>query len=290
MNKTLRFYILTIVIASVSVCVCRGDILDGYITGFMEKADSTKVKSPASTEVPQVQSNQSSERSVDSQAVPKSKDAEDSQLNKSKKLRKQLKDSSIMVLSGRGGSDVNVQLKSVLEQLKSLRFSGEGETVEPEPEIEPDVEPVFTTSAVVEEQPVVEKIDDREKTKKSQSQENDLPEVVLPDDISGVVDSFQLAESLFRIDDKVNALKYYRKAFELCLPLNSMPNPKRGWVLFQIGNSLYGKDTMAAIKIYEQLILEHPSSDWTNCARTKLQVLKWQLTDKPAVYTMSETK
>ncbi len=285
MNKTLRFYIVITVFALVTAYACGEDILDNYITGFIAKSDNAKVKLPVSVDDSQIQTSSSSEKTADSQEALKPEDTGNSQLNKSKELRQKLKDSSIKPLPGAGGPNINTQLQDVLSQLKSLSFSEMDEAVEPEPKAQ-----LQTETVIAKVQSNANKVDGNEKPKSQSSGQSDQPRVVLPDDTSGVVDSFELAESLFHIEDKVNALKYYRKAYELSLPADTGPNSKRAWILFQIGNSLYGNDSIEAIKIYEQLILEHPSSDWTNCARTKLQVLKWLLAEKPMALTMSEAK
>ncbi len=305
MIKTLRFYIVITFFASLSAYSCGGDILDGYITGFIAKSDSVKSKSPASVDnsevvakpqivtkaqvvaKPQIVSSSPSEKKVESNDPVKTEVVTKPHLNKSKVLREELKDSSLMSLPRVVDYNVDFQLKGVLSQLKSLRFAEMGEVAEPELMLEPEAE---AKTVVAKDQPNATEADDAENPKSQSPAQKAKPFVVLPEDTSGVIDSFQLAESLFRIGDKINALKFYRKAFKLSLPVDSGPNPKRAWILFQIGNSLYSNDGLAAIKIYEQLVLEHPNSEWTNCAKTKTQVLKWLQVEKPMALTMSEVK
>lgn len=304
MNKTQKIYIVLTVFVMLSSYTASGDILDSYIGKLMAKSDFGEDKLLALLDKSKSKVKPSSEKNDNNKAQPtkvtgssqavKVKDASGQKqasdiekagsatLDKTRQLREKLKNSSITSLSGVGSSSIDSQLKDVLLQLKSLSFSEESKTTQQE------------TVPLVEAKKDVIKSDlkaDSVKTVESVSLSKEKqPRVVLPENTSDIVDMFELAESLFHIGDKVKALKYYRKAFETSLPVTKNANPKRAWILFQIGNCLYNVDNLEAIKIYDQLIVEHPGSDWTNCARTKKQVLKWLLVEKPMTLIMTEVK
>jgi len=304
MNKMQKIYILAMVLFTVSSYTVAGDILDKYIGQLIAKSDSGGDKQSKLLDDLKSQAKPLSEKIDDKKTQPdkvtdskKGANAEDASgkkresdiektsvatLDITRQLREKLKESSISPLSDVGSSSIDEQLKEVLLQLKSLSFSGEDKTTEQE--VEP---PTESEDVVVEADPKAESVGTIESVSLPNESE---PKVALPENDSEIVDMFELAESLFRIGDKDNALKYYRKALDRSLPLGKSANPRRAWILFQIGNCLYNVDKVAAIKIYEQLILEHPSADWTNCARTKKQVLKWLLVEKPMTLTMSKVK
>lgn len=303
MNKMQKIHIVATVLFTVSSYTVAGDILDKYIGQLIAKSDSVDKESKLLDDL-KSQAHPSSEKSDDKKAQPekvadskKAADAKDVSGNKeesdiektsaatldiTKQLREKLMESSIRPLPEGGSSSIDEQLKEVLSQLKSLGFSEEDKTTEQE--VEPTAE---IKDVVVEVDP---KVDSAETIEIVSTPNVSVPNVSLPENDSEIVDMFELAESLFRIGDKDNALKYYRKALERSLPLGKSANPRRAWILFQIGNCLYNVDKVAAIKIYEQLILEHPSSDWTNCARTKKQILKWLMVEKPMTLTMGKVK
>lgn len=303
MNKMQKIYILAMILFTVSSYTVAEDILDKYIGQLIAKSDSVDKESKLLDDL-KSQANPSSEKSDDKNAQPdkvadskQATNAEDASgkkqesdiekkraatLDITKQLREKLKESSSSPLPDGGSSSIDEQLKEVLSQLKSLGFSEDAATTEQEVEQPAEIEDV-----VVEAEP---NADSAETIEFVSTPNESVPSVSLPENDSEIVDMFELAESLFRIGDKDNALKYYRKALDRSLPLGKSANPKRAWILFQIGNCLYNVDKIAAIKIYEQLIVEHPSSDWTNCARTKKQVLKWLLVEKPMTLTMSKVK
>ena len=323
MIKTRKIYIVLFIFVSLSSYAISADVLDAYIGKFMAKSGSMDDKLLELLGDPMGQARPSSKKNNDkiavsgktgnkavssdkvtNKAAPSNKTSDSvvpgkitdaiekkrvpiiekrssDALDKTKRLRKKLNDSSFMTLPAKGSSSMNSQLQDVLLQLKSLKFDDETEAVEQEVEL-----------VKVDESEVNQtKIDSNssETTDVAIASEK-ITVVNLPEDASGIVDVFELAESLFQVGDKVNALKYYRKSLALSLPVGEKANPKRAWILFQIGNCLYNDDTVEAIKIYEQLILEHPSSDWTNCARTKKQVLKWLMVEKPLTLTQTGTK
>jgi hypothetical protein len=309
MNKNRRICIVLLIFVSLSSYAVSADVLDAYIGKFMAKSGSMDDKLLGLLGDPSRQSKSSSGRTdkkggsstksdtsdnsiknVDmsdkTTDASKKKDApiiektSSAALDKTKNLRKRLNDSSIMTLPAKGSSSINSQLQDVLRQLKSLKFGDETETVE-------EVELVQ-----VAESEINQAIADSNSSEATDivPPPQKIMTVKLPQDASQIIDVFELAESLFHVGDKVNALKYYRKSLATSLPVGKKANPKRAWVLFQIGNCLYNEDSVEAIKIYEQLILEHPSSDWTNCARTKKQVLKWLVVEKPMTLTTGGSK
>jgi tetratricopeptide (TPR) repeat protein len=286
-------FVVLIVLVSASGSLLAKDILDGYINNFIAKSDDKddkllglladthgKINAPSK----QVEKSKATSSLFDEDLQQQSVKPDEAikKLNESRILRQKTKELSIDHLESNGDSDINNQLQGLLSQLKSLSFPEPQELNGPEPKLELEAEPV-----VVEEDIEVEK---EIKTITVLERQVVLSEVRLPVDQSRVVDTFEVAESLFHIGDKTNALLYYRKSFSKSLPMGNKTNPKRAWVLFQIGNCLYNADHQEAMKAYEQLITEHPSSDWTNCARTKLQVLTWLADEKPMALTMNEVK
>lgn len=330
MNKNRKIYIVLMIFVSLSSCIFAGDILDSYINELLAKSDTGKDELLAVLDESRDKDNKSPENSENKKAVAvkkagssevvkadqapvdkktvkadnavttdvvktedtaadkkaaEKKNSGSAILDKSKQLRDKLKESSISALSEGSNSSINSQLQDVLAQLQSLRFSKESKTDEQDSQVslkpqEPAVNPQVKSDTAEKE----------ENLENESLSEQKQPLVALPDDSSDIVDVFELAESLFHIGDKANALKYYRKALDVTLPLGKTANPKRAWILFQIGNCLYGVDGLEAIKIFEQLIQEHPNSDWTNCARTKKQVLKWLMVEKPSTLTAGQVK
>lgn len=310
MNKTIKIYIVIAACSLANSYGLAGDLLDDFIGEFIVKADFGNDKMSGLIDVKQGKAEESnvkaqqeatadkkiSENTQDLtfksndtvQQEVKSEIVNDAKTNKTKVLLKELKDSSIMSFRQNGPSAINDQLENVMAQLKSLRFSNlpESENIDSEIDIKVPSEAVIAKMQL-EGDPnngSTEKIENQKPLQNAQLI------VIIPEGAEGVVDSFELAESLFYIEDKVAALKFYRRALGVSLPTGTKENPRRAWIIFQIGNCLYNENGLEAIKSYEQLITEHPSSDWTNCARTKMQVLKWLVAEKPMALTMSEVK
>ena len=206
-------------------------------------------------------------------------EAESENINESRVLRKELKDSALSMPEYVEESQIDKQLKQVLKRLGSLKLAPSGAGSQQEPVEEP-----VSLSDVAEPAEPVSEPNDMKAADSSidEADEGDGVNIKLPENIVNVVDTFGLAESLFKTGDKARALVYYRKALERTVPDSKGHNPKRAWILFQVGNCLYNIDKDEALKAYEQLITEHASSEWTNCARTKAQILKWITENKPA--------
>ncbi|MCF7956036.1 MAG: tetratricopeptide repeat protein [Phycisphaerae bacterium] len=302
MNKMQKIYIVAIGLFTLSSYTVAGDILDSYIGQLIAKSDSGDKESKLLDSL-KSEAKPLSEKSDDKKAQPvkvaDSKTGANSEstvkeqktdiektsaetLDITKQLREKLQESSNSPLPDVDSSKIDEQLRDVLSQLKSLGFSEEDKTKDKKVEVQAESEVV-----AAETEPKAESVETIESVPSPNESE---PNVTLPENDAEIIDMYELAESLFRIGDKENALKYYRKALDKSLPAGKSANPKRAWILFQIGNCLYNVDKVEAIKVYEQLILEHPSSDWTNCARTKKQILKWLLDEKPMTLTMSKVK
>ena len=315
MTRNQKTYIVIVIFTLFSSYAISGDILDGYISRIMAKSNAGEDKLLKILDESKSRTGSSSKKgdnkvaepvndgvSVDDEPVKAASSmdgvkAEDSSsrkqatdiekasfatLNKTRNLREKLKDSSIKSLPDGGSSKINSKLQDVLAQLRSLSLPEEGIAENQDTNPLPKPKEVVTKPEIKSE--VAETVESVSLPEEKQ------PAVLLPEDTSEIVNMFELAESLFHIGDKANALKYYRKALEKSFPVGKDLNPKRAWILFQIGNCLYNVDNLEAVKIFEQLLLEHPNSDWANCARTKKQVLKWLIVEKPMTHTMTEVK
>ena len=288
MNKPLKYYILFIVFTFAAMTAFSGDdgdILNQYIGEFFAKADA------ADDQLLSLLSGDSSQPvSIESEKdEPGSITAEPNELAEdrhavSQKLRKELRDSALVTLPAVPRSDIDTQLREVINQLKSLQLADKTKN---ETEVISSTGPAEEPETVIINRSAVESNENKTVTPSLVQQVAQSGTVFIDANLASIVDVFALAESLFHAGDKTNALIYYRKALEKCTLIESMQNPQRAWVLFQIGNCLYDADRDAAIKTYQQLISEHASSDWTNCARTKLEVLKWLVTEKPFTLTGS---
>ena len=169
------------------------------------------------------------------------------------------------------------ELQEIIEQINSIEFKPGEKKVDPviiiEPTVFPESDEISTdiedTSAT--SQPIQKQETDkillrlRELSKKPEKQQNPL----------------KLAEILFLGDYLNEAAIFYQEA----LKQTGTDDPKsiqdRAWILFQIGNCLKTEEPKTAMKMYRQLITEHPDSPWTNLAKTQDKLTDWYQTDKP---------
>ncbi|HIJ67084.1 MAG TPA: tetratricopeptide repeat protein [Planctomycetes bacterium] len=94
-----------------------------------------------------------------------------------------------------------------------------------------------------------------------------------------VLDPLATAEALFQSGNLKDAAKFYRLALERIA--DKTEHPDRPWAMFQAANCLRHQQPTEAYKLYQQLINEYPSSDWTAAAYSHQQVIKWYQQDKP---------
>jgi tetratricopeptide (TPR) repeat protein len=92
---------------------------------------------------------------------------------------------------------------------------------------------------------------------------------------------FELAEILFNSHCLREAAKCYQESLKRMTTNETNQLADKAWVLFQIGNCLRNIDRPAAMKMYQQLIVEYPNSPWTNLAKARSKLIDWYQQDKP---------
>ena len=180
-------------------------------------------------------------------------------------------------------SESQKELRQIIRQINSVEFETQYQTSEPLIVLEPvqKAEPNAISSDT--ETPKQQKpnkiksqlldgqiIDQTLQTFKNLSQH--------PDQLHN---PFELAEILFNSHCFREAAKCYQEALNRMTTNQTDQRANKAWVLFQIGNCLQDIDRPAAIKMYKQLIEEHPNSPWTDLAKARSKLIDWYQQDKP---------
>ncbi|MCF7972281.1 MAG: tetratricopeptide repeat protein [Phycisphaerae bacterium] len=96
-----------------------------------------------------------------------------------------------------------------------------------------------------------------------------------------VLDPEALAEILFHSKTYPQAALYYEETLNRLNRKTMAPSEDKAWLLFQIGNCLQQSDPDKTMRMYKQLISEHPHSLWAELARVKGQCITWEIREKP---------
>jgi tetratricopeptide (TPR) repeat protein len=190
------------------------------------------------------------------------------------------------------------ELRRIIEQIRSVEFDPQSETVESVVSTEPALaaKPLETLpdSERQATQSKGHRPDGFSNAKKDMQSTGPLPYrtitdqtlQMLEDDIAKhpekLSNPFELAEVLFISGHPKPALACYRQALQRKEPDDARSAQDRAWILFQIANCLRDVDRPSATKTYRQLIAEYPDSPWTELAKAQDKLVDWLEKDKPA--------
>ena len=175
------------------------------------------------------------------------------------------------------------ELKQIIEQIRSVEFKPQKQVpkavvvTEPAPAIEPNE--TLADTAVRKE---LEKKEPEHKlpygliTGQTLQMLRNLSQH--PDKLDN---PFELGEVLFLSGNPREAAVFYRQALNRISPDDVTSARDRAWILFQMGNSLWGDDPPEAAKMYGQLITEYPDSPWVDLAKAQRELIGWYQKDEP---------
>ena len=169
------------------------------------------------------------------------------------------------------------ELKKLIEQIRSIEFKPQKTpepaiVVNPAPAEEPN-EPSFDIPAQKEPEPKLPYNPVADQTLQMLKSKSQGPEQV--------ANPFQLAEILFLSGQLKEAAVFYQEALKRTDPNDASVAEDRAWILLQIGNCLRKDDLPTAMKMYRQLVAEHPDSRWSDLAKTLEKLIDWYQKDKP---------
>jgi len=177
------------------------------------------------------------------------------------------------------------ELQRIIEQIRSITFKTDKRTIEPEPVIVPKAVPINEPNETLTDTAIQEEQEEKEiehklpyepitgKTLQILRQLSQHPEKL--------DNPFELGETLFLSGNLKEAVMFYQEALKRKSAGDTSPDRDRAWILFQIGNCLWNNDPPTAIKVYGQLITEHPNSTWKDLAEARSKLLNWYQTDEP---------
>ena len=177
-----------------------------------------------------------------------------------------------------------IELKQLIEQIRSVEFKPKKQA--PEPVI--IIKPLETTDEANETPFVVDVIDETEKiiTEPKSPYEpvtNQTLQILvgIAQDPNQLENPFELGEVLYVSGHLREAAVFYQEALNRIDADKTGAAQNRPWILFQLANSLREHDLPAAKKIYVQLITEYHESPWVELAKTRGKIIDWFLKDKP---------
>jgi len=92
----------------------------------------------------------------------------------------------------------------------------------------------------------------------------------------GLASPLELADTLLAAGEMEAADVFYSQALQ-----QEQSDENKAWTLFQIANCRRGKDPAAAKALYRKLQDEQPNSPWSIVAAAQVQLIDWQLANKP---------
>lgn len=96
-----------------------------------------------------------------------------------------------------------------------------------------------------------------------------------------LLNPLELAEVLFSGECLKEAAACYREALKR---LDGTPDGRgedRAWICLQLGNCLKTDEPQAAMEYYQMVVVEFPTSPWAHLAKTKSELISWQVKDQP---------
>ena len=193
--------------------------------------------------------------------------------------------SHVKVPQARDEAEDQVALRSLIEQVRSVRFedrtlaptlTGPGE---PQKTPVPPSETADTQPVKPEETPRILPGVPHGALPLSAKAETTL--ATLQQEPGRAKEPLAMAELLFLSGRIPEAIPFYEKALEQNRSDDPTSTADRAWILFQLGNCLRESDVAKAQQMYMELITKHPQSPWTELARAHGQLLSWQLQDRP---------
>ena len=97
----------------------------------------------------------------------------------------------------------------------------------------------------------------------------------------------ELAEILFAAGCLQEAAACYREALTRVHGQEDDPFGDKAWICLQLGNCLSVRDPQTALEYYQEVIVEFSSSPWASLAKTKSDVINWQLKDQPEMLILA---
>jgi len=180
------------------------------------------------------------------------------------------------------------QLKSLIEQIRSVEFEPQQKT--PEPVVVPKKSPAVEPKETVLDVPLQK--EEKEKPKPEQSVKPGPRQGLISEKTTQVLraltknpekisNPFELGEILFVSGNLKEAAMFYSEALKRKDPNDVGGSQDRAWILFQIGNCLCKDDMQVAAKMYQQLLTEYPNSPWAPFATARNNLIAWYLKDEP---------
>jgi tetratricopeptide (TPR) repeat protein len=207
--------------------------------------------------------------------TPSARNEKDDIINNSRITRWELRQTGILAMPAAQRSDAKIQVRQFIKQLQSLRLPRSEQTA---PAGAGPVQPVTQQPLSAPLRP-----DKTQTSKAPVTDETAHVLAVLMDNPQNILDPLSIADALFHHGNIKDAAKFYQ------LALNRMANetgksdyPNRPWVLFQAANCIRRDDPLGAYKLYQQLIVEYPNSNWTAASRARQEVIAWYQQNKPA--------
>lgn len=206
-------------------------------------------------------------------------------LDPNSSIRRQLLQAEIGFDTVKKDKATKDELQRIIEQIRSITFKTDKRTIESEPVIVPKVVPIEGPNETLPDTAVQEEQEEKEIERK-------LPYEPITDETLRMLrqlskhpekldNPFELGETLFLSGNLKEAVMFYQEALKRKSSGDTSPDRDRAWVLFQIGNCLWNNDPPTAIKMYGQLITEHPNSPWKDLAEARSKLLNWYQTDEP---------
>ncbi len=175
------------------------------------------------------------------------------------------------------------QLKTIIEQIRSVEFGAQKPV--PEPVTVPEQLSTVEPNETIVDVPV------QKETAKQEAKPR-LPNEPIADETLQMLKSLaqepqklanplELGEVLFVSGNLKEAAVFYSEALKRKDPNDAGLSRERAWILFQIGNCLRKDDMPAAAKTYRQLLTEYPNSPWADMATARNNLIAWYLKDEP---------
>jgi tetratricopeptide (TPR) repeat protein len=195
----------------------------------------------------------------------------------------------LSVAYGKNDTKSKDQLRSIIEQIRSIEFERQKQIPEPVvvPEKSPAVEPNKTVLDVPEQKEQVERAEQVKRAVEPKQQQGLISEKTtqvlraLAKNPGKVGNPFELGEILFVCGNLKEAAVFYSEALKRKDPNDAGESQDRAWILFQIGNCLCNDDMPAAAKMYQRLLTEYPNSPWAALATARNNLIAWYRKDEP---------
>ena len=166
-------------------------------------------------------------------------------------------------------------LQRAIDRVKALEL--------PKPkQIVSEIKPVQETMLrEVSLQPAPAMSTKQQEPQKPETCEKELLLKMLADDPENIVNSLDVAESLFNTGSLKGAAKFYRLALQRSS--TDKQDPDRPWILLQLANCIRHENPDRAYNIYQELISEYSGSYLVSTARAQQLIISWFKEKKPII-------